>query len=240
MPTKDEIIARLRVELDRAHQVRGWLQSAPEAAAQRKTLRAWQAERLSLTYADLLASPRYHDTATFFLTDLYGPKDLTRHEDAVRRLVPVMEKLLPGAGLETVADAVELQALSESLDAEMVAALGPGAVRITTAAYASAYRRVGRRADRERQIDLICELGRLLDSLTRQPFIGTTLLLMRKPAWLAGLSDLQEFLERGYAAFRGMGGADEFLSIIGARERLLLEALLAGDNDKLPHIAVGQ
>lgn len=239
MPTKDEIVERLKAELDRAAQVRARLADAPEAVAQRSALRTWQAERLAATYRDLLESARYRATATFFLSDLYGPKDLTRHEDAVRRLLPVMEKLLPVSGLETIADAVELNALSESLDAAMIAALGNGSMAIDQARYAAAYRKIGRRPDRQRQIDLICDLGTSLDSLTRQPLIGTTLSLMRTPAKLAGLSDLQGFLERGYAAFRGMGGADEFLSIIGTRERALLEALFAGKDATLPAASKG-
>lgn len=229
MTAKDEIVARLRRELDRALEVREGSAGDPRFAARRQALRDWQAARLSRTYADLLESPRYGATARFFLTDLYGPRDLTVHESAVGRLIPVMERLLPAVGLQTVADAVELNALSESLDAAMVSALGAAALALDAAGYAAAYRKVGRRGERERQIELICELGALLDGLTRLPFIGIALSIMRKPALLAGLGELQDFLERGYAAFRGMQGADEFLSIIGARERSLLQAIFADE-----------
>jgi hypothetical protein len=51
--------------------------------------------------------------------------------------------------------------------------------------------------------------------------------MMRGPAKLAGLSALQEFLERGFAAFGRMGGAGEFLSTIEARETRIHEAILA-------------
>ena len=53
---------------------------------------------------------------------------------------------------------------------------------------------------------------------------------MRKPAILAGLGELQDFLERGYAAFLDMGGAEEFLGLVVSRERAVLEALFAGDD----------
>jgi len=56
---------------------------------------------------------------------------------------------------------------------------------------------------------------------------------MRKPARLAGLSELQSFLERGYAAFQKMGGADEFLKKVITHERKLLNALFDGDNHLL-------
>ena len=58
--------------------------------------------------------------------------------------------------------------------------------------------------------------------------------MMRKPAELAGLDELQGFLERGYRAFGVMrGGASEFVSIVVARERAISEALLAGDDSVL-------
>jgi hypothetical protein len=47
----------------------------------------------------------------------------------------------------------------------------------------------------------------------------------------AGLSELQGFLERGFAAFDELGGAGEFLGAIGQRERLASSRLFAGDPD---------
>ncbi|HXZ46373.1 MAG TPA: hypothetical protein VEH02_06565 [Pseudolabrys sp.] len=131
-----------------------------------------------------------------------------------------------------MADAIELDALSEDLDSAMIAALGTQVKSLNAAAYGSAYRKVGRRNDREHQIELIQRLGQSLDRLARQPFISTTLALMRKPARLAGLSELQSFLERGYSAFQKMEDASEFLTKVITRERELLNALFAG-NDSL-------
>ncbi len=133
-----------------------------------------------------------------------------------------------------MAHAVELNVLSESLDAAMVEALGESAAEIADAAYGDAYRTVGRAEDRRRQIDLIALLGEALDKLTRQRFIGMALKMMRGPAQLAGLGELQGFLERGYAAFGAMrGGAGEFVWIVVARERAVSEALFAGDDAAL-------
>ena len=58
--------------------------------------------------------------------------------------------------------------------------------------------------------------------------------MMRKPARLAGLSALQDFLERGFAAFRGMGGAQTFLATINERETKILEAIVDGATDPFP------
>ena len=183
------------------------------------------------TYSE---SRRFHDAAEFFLVDLYGPKDLSRHIEDVRRILPVMTNVLPEYGLTTVAHAMELNILSESLDGAMVEALDADTATITDATYAAAYRKVDRAEDRKRQIDLIALLGEALDKLTHQRFIGAALKMMRKPAELAGLGELQGFLERGYRAFGVMrGGAGEFVSIVVARERAIVKGLLAGDDSVL-------
>jgi len=223
LTTKNEIVSRIEALLESAAQVRVRLAEDPKGQAGREALRIWQANRLAHTHADLLESPRYATTALFFLNDIYGPKDLSQHEEDLRRILPVMTKVLPVAGLETVADAIELNAMSESLDADMVAELKKKVFSLTEAEYVKAYRAVGRRADRERQIELVAHLGKSLDKLTRKPLIGTALSMMRKPAVLAGLSDLQSFLERGYQAFRAMKGAEAFLGTITSRELALLD-----------------
>ena len=217
--TQDTFRQLLLTELDRSAELRARVVEDAGFSERRALLRAWQAARLARTHRDLLESRRFHDAAEFFLTDLYGPKDLSRHVEEVRRIVPLMTSVLPDSGLATVAHAMELNALSESLDGAMVEALGERTADITAGAYAEAYRAVDRAQDRERQIDLIALLGEALDKLTHLRFIGMTLKVMRKPARLAGLGELQAFLERGYAAFGAMrGGAGEFVSIIvGAR-----------------------
>jgi hypothetical protein len=202
-------------------------------ASARQHLRSWQAQRLARTHAKLLTNPRFAEAATFFLTEIYGANDPTVRDAEIRRVLPAAVKLLPLAGLETVADAIELDALSEDLDSAMVMALGKRIGRIEAESYGRAYREVGRRKDRELQIDLIQHLGQSLDRLARLPFVTTSLAMMRLPAQLAGLSELQSFLERGYAAFHKMGGADEFLGLVIERERNLLKALFAGDDSLL-------
>jgi hypothetical protein len=232
MSNRDEIAERLTAQLAAAEESRSAYLDDSERAAWRTALREWQASRLARTHADLLASRRYARTAAFFLSDIYGPADLAAHEEHVRTALPAMTRLLPDAGLETVADAIELSALSEKLDLAMVEALGPAAASLTAADYGRAYRSIGHRAERERQILLIGRLGHSLDRLTRSRLIGVTLAAMRRPARLAGLGELQSFLERGYEAFRRMGGAQDFIARVTGREREVMEALFAG-NDAL-------
>ena len=152
----------------------------------------------------MLESRRFGAAAEFFLTDLYGPSDLSRHIEDVRRIVLVMTSVLPDSGLATVAHAMELNVLSESLDAAMVKTLGERAADIADPVCGDAYRAAGRAQDRRRQIDLIALLGEALDKLSHLRFIGMALKMMRKPARLAGFGELPAFLERGFAAFSAM------------------------------------
>jgi hypothetical protein len=68
-------------------------------------------------------------------------------------------------------------------------------------------------------------VGRSLDGLTRNPLLRHSLRLMRAPARAAGMAALQTFLEAGFDTFRAMRGADEFLELVGRRERALASAL---------------
>ncbi len=233
MDTKAETVERLTARLAAGIALRRDLRADAEATRRRLALRLWQATRLARTHADLLADPRFHDTADFFLTEIYGPKDTARRDADVARVVPTLARLLPISGLETVADAIELDTLSEILDSEMVAVLGPRVFALDGPTYGAAWRAVGCRAERAHQLTLIDDLGHALDRLTHHAFAGKALALMRRPARLAGFGDLQTFLETGHRAFLQMGGADEFLDRILTRERAVMTALFAGDDGVL-------
>lgn len=214
--------AALRRHLHQLKSLRGDHRATP---ARLKELKRWQSDRLARTYADLARQPRYHDATRFFLNDLYGPKDFSRRDEAMVRILPAMAKLLPKSAVETASLAIELEALSESLDHRVAAALAPGA--ITEASYAEANRNACTREDRLRQIELIQAVGERLDELVRKPLVLKTLQLMRQPARAAGLADLQDFLERGFCAFRAMHGAGEFLAALRDRETAIVNEMFA-------------
>ena len=135
-------------------------------------------------------------------------------------------RLFPLEIVGTVMSLGELHALSEQFDTAMGAVIdGPA---IDDSQYAEAWRRVGRPADRERQIMLMMAVGSALDRYTRNPLLRTSLRLMRGPASAAGLGVLQAFLERGFDTFRDMRGAQEFLATVTRRERELAARLFAG------------
>jgi hypothetical protein len=221
----------LRAQIDRVRSLREAREAEDAAGALLPTLRRWQSQRLARTYADLAASERFGAATSFFLSDLYGDRDFTARDRSVERAYPVIVKVLPDAALLPVARAIELHALTAELDRALCKALLEVPVAkagIDEATYASAYRRCANRAQRLRQIDLLLNVGERLDRVVGKPLLQRVLRLARKPARIGGFAELQDFLERGFAAFKKMGGASDFLATIERRERRILEQLFAG------------
>ncbi|MEL7449812.1 MAG: hypothetical protein AAFN78_11425, partial [Pseudomonadota bacterium] len=192
-------------------------------------------ERLAATYADLASQRRYRKAIDFFLSDLYGTRDFTKRDADLVRVYPIMVRALSENALESLATAVEVHALTQELDSELLKALRDSGVDIgkdpsalDQERYARAYRKCDNHDRRVRQIELIRETGGLLDEVVRHPLIFLTVRLVRAPAHAAGLGELQEFLERGLGAFRAMKGAGQFLQTILDREFFILEQIFSG------------
>lgn len=181
-------------------------------------VKTYQQARFLRTYADLSASPRYERAVRFFVNDLYGPMDFTRRDIEFARVAPGIVRLFPRELSKTVADIAFLHALSERLDTQLARHVTLAAGPLPDAAYAQAWRLTGQPAGRRMQIDLVLELGRSLDRLTRHVLLRQALKAMRLPARRAGLGELQAFLEEGFDAFHAMRGASEFLAIVDRRE----------------------
>jgi hypothetical protein len=197
----------------------------PAWAARVEAVKRYQQRRFELTYADLLTHPRYAGASNFFLDELYGPSDFTQRDAQFARIVPALVRLFPAEVVGAVKALAALHALSEELDSRMGRAVNDGPV--DTAEYAKAWQQCGDAPGRERQIALLEEVGHALDALTRNPLLRHSLRMMRGPARIAGMSALHTFLESGFDTFRGMRGADEFLGLIGGRERSLAATLFS-------------
>ena len=193
-------------------------------------LRRWQAQRLREGFARFLADPARRPAAEFFLTDVYGDHDFSRRDADIARVLPAMQRLLPGALLETVADAIELGALTQALDlrmAQRLQRLAPRRRALDMALYGEAYRACGLPRLRARQIALIAEVGNGLAQALRMPGVAMLLRLSRVPARAAGLSELQGFLERGFEAFAALGDASRFVEEIRREETAFSRRLFA-------------
>ena len=231
MATSSE--AELIRQLERARALHEERAASPQMAAALDRLALWQSRRLNATYADLGQEARYASAIVFFQTDLYGPGDFSRRDADLARVVPLMVRVLPEGVIATISEAMELSAMSRELDRALLEKLPPRAP-LSVATYCAAYRSLANRGARERQIALIVAVGRALDRYVGKTLTRSALAAMRQPARVAGLSTLQDFLERGFAAFRQMAGADEFLATVETRETALMNAIFDGDRAPFP------
>lgn len=189
-----------------------------------------QAQRFRGTYADVLAHRVQGPAARFFLNELYGDHDFCQRDAQFGRIAGAIERLFPEAVAELSVDLAEMHALTETLDHTMaVHWLAQDPQESLAKRYVQAWRATGRREARERQLGVVGHMGLELQQLTRSRSLLMMLKMMRRPAQAAGLSDLQHFLEAGFAAFAELGDARPFLSIISARERRWIDALFGED-----------
>jgi len=219
---------RLAQALDAVKTLRGQLAADSQLSKRWSAVKQFQADRLRATYQDLLASGRYREPCEFFLDELYGAHDFDQRDAEAQRVVPKLAKMLPTRALETLLLAVQLDEMSERFDSDMARKI---ALPVTASNYADAYPTVASEAERERQIEVVDEIGRALDKLARFPMLSTMLHMMKGPAEMWGLSHLHHFLQRGFDAFAGMGGARDFLATIRRRESTVNHRLFAHDPD---------
>jgi hypothetical protein len=186
-----------------------------------------QSQRFAGTYADLLAGGPYAAASRFFLEELYSDKDYAQRDAQFARIAGAIEKLFPAQVAQTAVALARLHALTEDLDHGLAQAWlaqpdgSPPAQR-----YVAAWRQLGRRADRERQLQVVLDIGQQMARLTRTPGLRLMLKMMRGPAAAAGLGSLQRFLENGFDTFAAMSrrpdGVEQFLELVHGREQVLI------------------
>lgn len=216
---KTALIQTLRQQLHVAKEERLKATQSVDATSARYALKTYQSNRLRMTHVDLLTAIGTKKAAEFFLTELYGTKDLTQRDKDIEKLLPIMETTFPLNTLEAITQAMILDSLSETLDSKMAQKLGSS---FTEEQYMNAFREVADRATREKQITLVESLGYSLSKLVRIPFLATTLKVMRIPAKMAGVYDLHEFLETGFTIFQNTNNPELFVQTLVARERKIL------------------
>jgi hypothetical protein len=189
----------------------------------------WQASRLKITHQDLYEHPGYHAGLEFLLSDLYAPASMTSRDDNIDRVFPKMVKWLPANVLNTLAGLVELNLITQQLDLELTERCHEQCIdtaSLTTRHYCRAYRSSELVPQRQRQIRLVAEVGQQLDRYVRNRTLGWLLSMSRTPADMAGLTDLHNFLHRGYTAFRGMDNVQTLIERLVSRETRVMENIL--------------
>ena len=199
-------------------------------------LQEWQCKRLLITHDDLRCEPEFADAMQFFVDELYGPKDFSQRDRDLTRVIPKLSAVLPDKALTALNDALRLNALSFDLDLAMVNAIFElegiktlSDYDLQPHAYAKAYQKVGREKDRITQIDIIEQLGLQLADVVHVKGISLLIKMARKPAEIAGVKTLHDFLAHGFKSFKKLGDVRDFLDPIVSRERQMMVDLFSPD-----------
>lgn len=223
------IAQRIRAHLSQVDHLRGQV-NTPEMAGAIAKIKRLQSLRFRSTYADFLVSPRYESATRFFLEELYGEHDFTLRDAQFARIAGAIEGMFPDAVGQLAVDLAETHALSERLDHEMAEQwVSLGKNIDDSMRYVLCWRETDQRQHRHRQLEVVLHMGQQLQRLTRAKSLLIALKMMRKPAKLADLTTLQQFLERGFVAFGAMSNVSAFLTAIEEREGIWIAGMFESD-----------
>ena len=197
----------------------------------RSQLQAFQIAMLQTEYGDFAGQPRFRSLVDFFFGSLYASSDFGLRNESFRTLHEWLAGIVGHDPVRVLAQAIELHDLTESLDDDMLLALRAAGIDgnespITQGAWESAYQRVGRRLDRQRQADLIVDNGKVLEIACRVPFVHTQLRAFRPAAALLGWGHVIDFLLQGQEALARARPIDPLLDAISHRERARIDRIL--------------
>ena len=194
-----------------------------------RTLQDFQGQRLTRSHAELLAVPANQAAIGFLLDEVYGGKDLLPVARDIRRAVNKAASLLPDRVMATSASVLEAAILTQELDEALADTLHDsldGAV--DDALYIEGFRALGRADDRQRQLDLIGEVGHHVDRYVRGRMLQATFRMVRRPVHAAGFGNLYDFLDRGFGAMRELDSAGKLMAQLTRTEAQILARLYAG------------
>jgi len=204
----------------------------------KKDLKIFQNNRLEFTYKDLLEEKGMHAACRFFLDQLYCTHDVSTRDHQVERVLPKLEKLLPGGAVDTVRKVIYMDYLAELLDDEITSYINEKEFysdnELKEKSYIEAFRQQGQFDLRERQILLVREVGESLRKLMRLPFLRSLMKMTRGAAQKANLEDFHDFLSQGLDAFASLEKPTLFFQLIQEREMSILEGIRQGTLSKFP------
>ena len=196
--------------------------------ARLRRLQDWQGERLRHTHAHLLDDPVTAEGIRFLLDEVYGGRELLPVAREIRRALPKAMKLLPDKVMATSAAALEAAILTQELDEAVTDILGDQLDQpIDEATYLAGFRQPSHHDDRQRQLQLVAELGHRLDRYIRSRMLHATFRMVRKPAHAAGFANLYDFMDRSFRVMKPVPSVGLLLEQLAAREDTIMEKVFA-------------
>ena len=226
-PRIDESLTAAQRIRDAIARYRAWQRHTDAALqAQVQIVQQLQIDRLRRTHASLLADDRFRPITEFFLSEIYAGLDLDELAREIEKALPVATRMLPDSVLRTAAIAVEANALTGELDEEIARDLhAAGVTAPGDADLIAAYRRCDQDSARREQMRLLRELGLGLDRYVRSRLITATFKMAARPAKMAGLGGLYDFMGTGFAVMKPMKSVADFLDDFLGRETRILDNL---------------
>ena len=188
-----------------------------------REVQVWQCKRLLASHQQMYQQKRFKPAVEFFINELYGPNDFSQRDQDIARIVPKMSKFLPEKALQSLASALHLNTLSFELDFSLAKQLV--GTEINRDSYAKAYVSCDNLANRQQQIDYIRTLGNDLADVVKMKGISSLLFISRKPAKMAGVIALHEFLEKGFKSFKNLGDVEDFIIPVVNKEHEIMQQL---------------
>ncbi|MDR3372083.1 FFLEELY motif protein [Rhodoferax sp.] len=220
---------RIRDAISRVSELRQIGSQDADLSRALSEVKGWQAKRFSNSYQDLLASPIYSGCANFFLEELYSARDYSQRDAQFAKVAVAIELTFPAQVMDIAVTLAELHQTTEELDLEMAKSWQGLGKKTPSVRYIESWLKVGQRGKREWQLDTVLKIGWELAALTRKRSLRLLLKMMRRPAELAGLGELQVFLETGFDLFselaRNSNAVNEFIDNIRKRESQWIDDL---------------
>ncbi|CAM2065579.1 hypothetical protein SCOR_09365 [Sulfidibacter corallicola] len=190
-------------------------------------LKALQSARLWDTYRDFAEKPGYRATCDFFFGEVYHTEDTRRRDRAFESFYANISRVLGGDIVRCMRQVIDLQKLTVELDLLCVRALidldiAPG---FDMQAYERAYRHMGERDRRERQIRMLVENLFLTHKIFRRFGIGVGLHALHKFHRLRGDDQVTGFLWRGYQALHRLSSVRPLAEAVERREMERLQRI---------------
>lgn len=220
MLNKNELLDKVVTNLRIAKALRIQAKNNPKLLKAKIALKKFQVARLKETHKDLISNRETREAALFFLNEIYSFKDLSKRDQDLEKLLPMLGKVFPENTLEVIANAMVLDALTEQIETKMAEKLSDV---FTEEEYFKVYKEDTNYEERVNQLDLVNKLGNCLCSLVRTPLISTTLKMMAFPAKIANLSEMHDFLNNGFQTFKNTKNPENFIHTLVSKEKIILD-----------------
>ena len=209
----------LRIYTDRSNEIHREYLGNPVLRDQYTDFVAWQVQYMSPFYEDHRSGQGHAAAVDFFISDLTGI-NISRRDQDLAKVVPVMTRMLPDRALQALADAMTLNARVLEINLSICQELFRDREldnEISERDYCLACRRASSLEECLELVSLTRLVGEDLQRIIKIPILGVILRAMRSPARLAGFGEMQDFLETGYRTFSAVDDVNRFLDDMSIR-----------------------